>query len=77
MSNRIHCRRCGDPFQTVEAFDAHDCPGAAPMGQQCPTCHGPIAGILTRGPSEHVIHPCGHLVGPLTVRELVNTEVEA
>jgi hypothetical protein len=39
-------------------------------GDRCPTCGGPIVAIVSTGPSRHVIRPCGHDVGPLTVREL-------
>lgn len=39
----------------------------------CPVCGGPLAGIVTRGPSTHRIEPCGCSVGPLTVREVLDT----
>ena len=37
----------------------------------CPTCGDAIAALTTQGPSTHHIQPCGHRVGPLTARELV------
>lgn len=43
----------------------------------CPVCDGPVAGIVTRGPSTHLIEPCGCSVGPLTVREVLTTTDES
>ncbi len=43
----------------------------------CPHCDTPILAVVTRGPSMHILDPCGCPVGPLTARDLATNQSES
>jgi rubrerythrin len=42
----------------------------------CPSCDAPILALVTRGPSDHFLSPCGCRVTETTARELAGGDVD-
>lgn len=42
----------------------------------CPSCGTPIEGVVTRGPSDHVLDPCGCRATTLTAREFATADAD-
>lgn len=56
--------------ENSRGLESPDCQDESTVN--CPYCDEPILGLVTRGPSAHILSPCGCPVGPITARQLAS-----
>ncbi len=55
----------------TRGLEHSDKPAESTTNTECPRCGRTVAAVETRGPATHILTPCGHSVGSLTISDYI------